>query len=210
MTIVDPYAATPEELSSKAEPKRKLLNPFTLVVVAAVLLMIGVVGWGIYQTQQSTLSKGPAPDFSLTIYNTNNIAYNDPNLSMDYSGETLKLSDFKGKQVVVINLWQSNCVPCHEEADMLVKVYNDYRDKGVVFIGINAKDPDKLAYEYLVQYHVNYPNGLDRHDKFQGIYRTTGYPETFIIDLEGNIQLHFSGPIPENKLRDEIEKALGL
>lgn len=210
MTTLDPYAPNHDDSEAQPKTKGKLLNPFTLIIGAAVLLMIGVVAWGIYQNEQETLNDGPAPDFSVAIYNTNNIAYDDPSLKMDYSGETIKLSDFRGKQVVVINLWQSNCVPCHEEADMLVEVYNDYQDKGVVFLGINAKDPDKLAYEYIVKYHINYPNGLDRGDKFQDEYRTTGYPETFIIDLDGNIQLHFNGPIPENRLRDEIDKALGL
>ncbi|MCB9437792.1 MAG: TlpA family protein disulfide reductase [Anaerolineales bacterium] len=210
MTTIDPYASTPEEAPSKPEGAKKFLNPFTLIVVAAIMLLIGVVAWGIYQNEQDTLDDGPAPEFSLTIYNSNNIAYSDPNMVMDYSGETFNLDDFKGKHVLVINLWQSNCVPCHQEADMLVEVYNDYRDQGVIFLGINAKDPDKLAYEYIVKYNINYPNGLDRGDKFQDDYRTTGYPETFIIDLEGHIQLHINGPISENQLRDEIDKALGL
>jgi cytochrome c biogenesis protein CcmG/thiol:disulfide interchange protein DsbE len=190
----DPYDNTIQDVyhdTSVAVARRKI-SPFAIVVSLAVVLLLGVVGWGIYQNQQDTRTSGEAPDFSLKTY----------------EGETLQLSSFKGENVVVLNFWQSNCPPCHDEAPMLNRVYAAYKDKGVVFIGINAKDPDKLALAYIAQYGIEYYNGLDIGDKIQGAYRTTGYPETFIIDREGNIQRHFNGPPSEAVLRAEIEKAL--
>ena len=64
-------------------------------------------------------------------------------------------------------------------------------DKGVVFIGVNSKDPDKLAHEYLAEYGITYANGLDIGDRIQRAYNTAGYPETFIIDRNGEITKHF-------------------
>ena len=202
----DPYADNTSAQSSEA--KGRVISPFGVVIITAALLLLGVVGYGIYQNQLDTRNQGPAPDFSIQVYNTDNINYENVESQIAFSDETIQLSQFKGNNVVVMNFWQSNCAPCHDEAPMLVKVYEDYRDQGVIFIGINAKDSDRLAHEYLAQYDITYPNGLDRGDEIQKEYRTTGYPETFIIDLNGDIQRHFAGPPSENQLRSEIDKAL--
>lgn len=197
----DPYTNEPNDLyisdvaesstDASSNPKRRF-SPFAIVVIVATVLLIAVVAYGIYQNQLDTRSSGEAPDFALKTYD----------------GDTINLSDFEGNTVVVINFWQSNCAPCHDEAPMLVRVYNEYKSKGVEFIGVNAKDPDKLALEYIDQYDIAYINGLDIGDKIQKSFRTTGYPETFIIDREGNILRHFPGPPSEAVLRAEIERAL--
>ncbi len=216
--IVDPYADDPyaapavgtdDGLVINREQRSRRVSPFAIVIVLAAVLLSGVVIWGVIQSQKDTITEGPAPDFELTMYDSGNIEYTDPDLEMDLSGQTVSLSSFEGEKVVVVNFWNSTCVPCRQEAPMLVQVYEDYRDQGVILIGINAKDPDRLAHEYLAEYDITYPNGLDLGDRIQGQYRTTGYPETYIIDREGNIQRHFAGPPSERELRTEIEKALG-
>lgn len=203
----DPYAD--HSMAQTPKAKGRLITPFGVVIIIAAVLLLGVVGYGIYQNELDTRTDGPAPDFSLQIYNNDDIDYSESESQLAFSDETIRLSQFEGNSVVVLNFWQSNCPPCHEEARMLVRVYEDYRDQGVIFIGINAKDSDRLATEYLAQYNITYPNGLDRGDEIQKEYRTTGYPETFIIDLNGEIQRHFAGPpASENELRSEIDKAL--
>jgi cytochrome c biogenesis protein CcmG/thiol:disulfide interchange protein DsbE len=205
--IDDPYADNSVEQPSEAKTGR-LISPFGVVIIMVAVLLIGVVAYGIYQNQLDTRSEGPAPDFSIQVYNSDNIDFTNAEAQLAYSNETILLSQFEGNTVVVLNFWQSNCAPCHDEAPMLVQVYEDYSDQGVVFIGINAKDSDRLAHEYLAQYNITYPNGLDRGDQIQTDYRTTGYPETFIIDLNGDIQRHFAGQPSETELRREIDKAL--
>lgn len=199
----DLYAVESRALANTANP---LFTPFGVVIMLAVAGLIGMVAYGVYRSQQDTLNEGQAPDFALRIYDDTNIAYADENIQMRFSGEEIRLSDFEG--VVVINVWQTNCPPCHEEAAMLERVFRDYEDEGVMFLGVNAKDPDSLAYEYLAYYTITYPNGLDRGDKIQDDYRTTGYPETFIVDPNGEIAKHFAGPVTEADLRAEIEKAM--
>ncbi len=192
--VEDAYHA-PEQAEGETKKTRFFLfSPFALVVIAFIVLFSVVVTLGIYRNQQDTLKSGEAPDFTLQTYD----------------GGEFNLASYEGDMVVVINFWQTNCAPCHEEAPMLVRVYEEYKDKGVIFVGVNAKDPDKLALEYLAQYDITYPNGLDLRDHIQEIYRTTGYPETFIIDRNGEIQRHFAGPPAETVLRNEIEKALNI
>jgi cytochrome c biogenesis protein CcmG/thiol:disulfide interchange protein DsbE len=191
--VLDPYGdAELEGQAATSTNKNRLMTPFGIVIVVAVLLIGAMVVWGIYQNEQDTVNQGPAPNFSLKTYD----------------GQDIRLSDFKDQNVVVINFWQTNCPPCHEEAPMLVRVYEDYRDEGVIFIGVNAKDPDKLALEYLDQYNIEYINGLDIGDKIQEMYRTTGYPETFVIDRNGEIVRHYPGQPSEISLRSTIDNAL--
>lgn len=190
----DPYDLYASSGVDNAEPKKARFSPFMIVIVLAVLLLSGVVAYGIYQNTLDTRTSGEAPDFSLTTYD----------------GDKIQLSDFRGDKVVVINVWQSNCPPCHDEAPMLVRVWEEYKAKGVVFIGVNAKDPDSVARDYLAQYGITYPNGLDIGDRIQDEYRTTGYPETFIIDRDGMIQWHIPGPPSEATLRAQIDRVLDM
>ncbi len=187
--IQDAYAETP---SGQAPSKSRMMTPFAIVVVVAVLLISAMVVRGIYQNELEPVNDGPAPDFSLKTYD----------------GQDIQLSEFKGKNVVVINFWQTNCPPCHEEAAMLVDVYNDYKEAGVVFIGVNAKDPDKLALDYIAQYNITYLNGLDVGDKIQKMYRTDGYPETIVVSLDGEVLEHYIGQPNETAFRRLLDQAL--
>ncbi|MBI5928081.1 MAG: TlpA family protein disulfide reductase [Chloroflexi bacterium] len=186
------YDAYADNAPAQAPAKNRMMTPFAIVVVVGVLLISAMVAWGIYRNEQEPLNDGPAPDFSLKTYDNQNI----------------RLSDYKGKNVVVINFWQTNCPPCHEEAPMLVNVYNDYKDQGVVFIGVNAKDPDKLALDYIDQYDITYLNGLDVGDKIQGMYRTDGYPETIVVSLDGQVLVHYIGQPNETAFRRLLDQAL--
>lgn len=204
----DPYADhyTPAQGDQASHAKRWQLRPGGVVVVFAAVLLTVVVAYGIYQNEQSTLVDGPAPDFTLMIYDSNNIAYRQSSTQMTFSGEELQLSSLEGP--VVLNFWRTNCPPCHDEAPMLARVYAAYRDEGVEFIGINVKDPDALAFDYLARYNITYPNGLDRADEIQAEYRTSGQPETFVIGVDGNIREHWSGPPTEAELRAALDAAL--
>jgi cytochrome c biogenesis protein CcmG, thiol:disulfide interchange protein DsbE len=195
---VDPYAeATPEQAGTTTNRNSllRMLNPFNLVIIGIALGLVALVAYGIYDNQIGTVGVGEqAPDFTITLY----------------GGEEFQLADFEGEQVVVINFWHTQCPPCHDEARTLERVWQSYRDQNVIFIGVNVKDPDRVAFEFMEQYGITYPNGLDRADKIsKDLYRTTGWPETFIVDRDGVITMHHNGAISERQLRAEIDKALG-
>jgi cytochrome c biogenesis protein CcmG/thiol:disulfide interchange protein DsbE len=200
--VYDPYAddtPLPDEYADDNQPvteetqKRRFLTPFGIVILLVVAAFVGVIGYGIYENEQDTLGPGDdAPDFTVTTFD----------------GEELRLANFEEDKVVVLNFWHNECPPCHDEAHTLENVYRAYQEAGVVFIGINAKDPQAVADKFIQQYNITYPNGLDSGDKIHDEYRTTGWPETFIIDRDGVIQMHHAGPISDSKLRLEIEKAL--
>jgi thiol-disulfide isomerase/thioredoxin len=81
----------------------------------------------------------------------------------------VNLSDLKGK-VVVLNFWASWCIPCAEEAEDLQAVYEQYKDKGVVFLGVDWTDIEGDALNYLKRFGITYANGPDLQTKIGPLY----------------------------------------
>ncbi len=116
---------------------------------------------------------------------------------------------FKG-QVSVVNVWASWCVPCHDEAPLLVNLAQDNR---IRVIGINYKDSPDNARRFLGRYGNPFAAvGTDANGRASIEWGVYGVPETFVIGRDGAIAYKLIGPItPENidrVLKAEIEKAL--
>jgi len=116
---------------------------------------------------------------------------------------------FKGK-VSVVNVWASWCVPCHDEAPLLVALS---RDKRLQVIGINYKDAPDNARRFLGRYGNPYGIvGVDGNGRAAIEWGVYGVPETFIVGRQGTIVYKMVGPVTRENigsaLKVEIEKAL--
>jgi cytochrome c biogenesis protein CcmG, thiol:disulfide interchange protein DsbE len=116
---------------------------------------------------------------------------------------------FKGK-VSVVNVWASWCIPCHDEAPLLLQLA---KDKRMQLIGINYKDAPEKARGFLARYGNPYGIvGVDGNGRAGIEWGVYGVPETFIVGREGTIVYKLVGPVtPDNidgVLRVEIDKAL--
>ncbi len=128
-----------------------------------------------------------------------------------FGGGTLKLSDLRGK-VVMVDFWASWCPPCRAEVPALVKVYGEFREfegQPVEFIGIDLWDNAGDAEIYLQQEGVTYPNGIDADGAIAIDYGVRGIPEKYFIDRDGVVVKKLSGPLTETVLRDTINELLG-
>jgi len=118
-------------------------------------------------------------------------------------------TDFTGA-VTVLNVWASWCVPCHDEAPLLMQLARDSR---IRLVGINYKDQPDNARRFLGRYGNPFAaSGTDANGRAAIEWGVYGVPETFIVGRDGKIAYKLVGPItPENierVLRPEIEKAL--
>ena len=192
--------ATGESAETQTEAVQQRFSTGTVLMLVAVLAIIAVIGYAMIdrERQKDTPKEGPAPNFEVTNYDFDLIAM---------PGETLSKNSLQG-QAVVINFWASYCVPCQREAAMLERVWNDYRESGVIFLGVNTEDPEKDALDYLVEYGITYPNAPDAGAKMENDYRITGIPETFVIDINGDIVQHFLSEPNEREFRAAIDRAL--
>ena len=118
-------------------------------------------------------------------------------------------ADFKG-QVTVLNVWASWCVPCRDEAPLLMTLAADPR---VRVVGINYKDQPDNARRFLGRYGNPFAaNGTDDNGRAAIEWGVYGVPETFVIGRDGRIAYKLIGPVtPDNldaALKPAIEQAL--
>jgi cytochrome c biogenesis protein CcmG/thiol:disulfide interchange protein DsbE len=116
---------------------------------------------------------------------------------------------FKGN-VSIVNVWASWCVPCHDEAPLLIDLA---KDKRIRVIGINYKDAADNARRFLGRYGNPFAAvGADVNGRASIEWGVYGVPETFIIGRNGEIVYKLVGPITagniDRVLKPEIEKAL--
>ena len=118
-------------------------------------------------------------------------------------------ADLKGA-VSLVNVWASWCVPCHDEAPLLMQLADDKR---IRILGINYKDQPENARRFVGRYGNPFAAvGADGNGRASIDWGVYGVPETFVIDREGRIAYKLVGPISaenlESALKPQLEKAL--
>ncbi len=121
----------------------------------------------------------------------------------------LVAADFKGG-VTVLNVWASWCIPCRDEAPVLLDLA---KDKRIRLLGLNYKDQPDNARRFIGRYGNPYvANGADVSGRAGIEWGVYGVPETFVIDRTGTITYKLVGPLTPDNLRTvikpELEKAL--
>lgn len=184
-----PGVAKPAE--EEGSPSGRGLPWGRWLVVASLLGILAILGFSLARASAGQVERGAAPDFELTTFD----------------GQLIRLSDQRGK-VVVINFWASWCIPCRNEAPVLEATWRDYRDRGVVFIGVDYLDTEREALAYIEEFDLTYPNGPDLRTRIAQAYRIQGVPETFFVDRLGMLRGVNIGPITEPQLEARIETLL--
>ena len=124
-----------------------------------------------------------------------------------FSGENFRLSDQKGKPVV-INFFASWCASCGEEMPVIQKVAHQYPPDTVAFLGIAVDDTEKKAKAFMRKVGLNIPAGLDRTGKIKDAFRLYGMPTTFFIDKDGMVSYFHPGVVTEELMEHELDKLL--
>ena len=135
-----------------------------------------------------------------------------PDFTLDtLHGEKVSLSDLRG-QIVIINFWATWCPPCRAETPALENSYEQYKDSGVVILGVDLTNQDSLSdvQAFVREFSLTYPILLDRDGSVSNtLYQIKGLPSTFFVNHEGIIRtVVVGGPMSETFIRSKIEALL--
>lgn len=163
-------------------------------VLAPAVGVLALLGYGFRLEPKyipSPLLGRPAPAFTARLFD----------------GATIRLGDLRG-QVIFLNFWASWCPPCRAEARALEEAWRRYKDQGIVFVGVNTQDEETRARDFIAEFGVTYPNGMDPGGRIAIDYGVWGLPETFFIDRQGRITYKHVGALGWDTITAKLDEAL--
>ncbi len=125
-------------------------------------------------------------------------------------GDTVTLSDLRGKAVVV-NLWASWCPPCRAEMPALQAAYEADRDRGLEILAVDMtyQDTEQDALSFIQEFGLTFPIPLDRDGTVARQYLLRALPSTFFVGPDGVIsKVVIGGPMSEATIRTNVQAML--
>jgi cytochrome c biogenesis protein CcmG, thiol:disulfide interchange protein DsbE len=126
------------------------------------------------------------------------------------TGETYTLSELRGKAVLV-NLRATWCPPCRAEMPAIQKIYDEYRQDGLIVLAVNMTSQDNALNiaPFVAQFGLDFPILLDETGEVGAAYQLRSLPSSYFIDRAGIIsEIVIGGPMSEALLRTRVEKIL--
>lgn len=183
-------------------------------------LLAALVAWGVYDyTQKSDESKSQedkeqaAAQTESEEEQTKETGVEEGNEAPDFTlqsleGKPVKLSDFRGKKVIV-NFWATWCPPCRAEMPEMQSYYKDHKDNDFTILGVDLTSTEKKKSDvepFVKEFGVAFPIVLDKEGDVASTYQITGYPTSYFIDKQGVIQFKLVGAMNKDIIHDAIGK----
>ena len=119
-------------------------------------------------------------------------------------GQPLRMANLRGK-VVIVDFWASWCEPCREEMPVLERLYQRYREQGLVVVGVSVDRTERNARGFLRRTRVSFPIIHDSGHAIANRYSPPKMPSSYIIDRRGIIRYVHEGFRAEDGQRMERE-----
>ena len=161
----------------------------TFVVFMGVLAVIALLAYGLLSKGHGSLETGDAAPVS--------------ELTRIGAGGTGSIADYQGKWVLV-NVWASWCDPCRDEAPALESFYRRHRGDGFEVLGVDTQDDEASARRFIREFDLTYPQIHDGSGDYAGELKTTGVPESFLIDPEGKVAAAIHGQVTDAYLNGTV------
>ncbi|MCO5316731.1 MAG: TlpA family protein disulfide reductase [Solirubrobacterales bacterium] len=152
------------------------------------MVLLGLLTWGLIGKGDAGLKDGkPVPSMSLE--------------TLPPGGKN-SVEEYRGKWVL-LNIWASWCKPCRAESPALEEFYRRHRGR-IAVLGVNTRDLTGDALRFMREYDLRYPQIRDPSGEYADKLKSTGVPESFLIDPEGRLVSHYPGPFRDLKAVKEF------
>jgi peroxiredoxin len=147
--------------------------------------IVAIVLWQVVRPQSGEQGSGPqalagrqAPSFSVPALD----------------GSQSALGAYRG-DVVVMNLWASWCPPCRAEMPDLQRLYQTYRSRKLVVLGVDQGESAQQVAAFAQSLGIHYPLLLDQQQQYGRVYAALGLPTTIVVNPQGVVVRGFDGPL---------------
>ena len=188
--------------------KKNFCTPARILATAVVAALIVIAAC---RSTVETDSKLVLPGSSGTASKVVPRDFDIPTLD----GRTIKLSEYRGK-VVVVDFWATWCPPCREEVPQLVRLARENNARGIEVIGLHIDDQGRSSQaaikKFITSFDINYTVGMASNEMFTAYLGTVEdtIPQTLVFDRKGNAIAHFVGydQAHARKLEEAVNLAL--
>ena len=155
-----------------------------------ILILVFIIGIGVMillQTNKSSFDLAGKPRFKKGM--------RAPDFTLpDLNDKRVSLADYKG-QVVLLNIWATWCRPCVEEMPSMETLYQELKGERFAILAVSIDESGSdVVRPFMEKHKLSFPALVDSAGTIKNLYRTTGVPESFIIDKQGNILEEIIGP----------------
>ena len=152
----------------------RLLSPIAVICIMLGLAIGGMPDrTGVWAADVRPDEGHLAPDFTLKTL----------------EGHTVRLSEFRGKKVVLINFWATWCPPCRLEMPTMQQIYAEYKERGFEILAVNIEpDAQQDIRDFVKELRLTFPILLDPDMKVSRKYHLIGLPVSILIDRQGIVR----------------------
>ena len=180
--------------------------------ILVIIGLIGLIGWGIYDSASAPKKQKKVIEETQPVSNKSEVlgieeGNKAPNFELPtLDGKKVKLSDMKGKKVI-LNLWATWCPPCKAEMPHMQEFYQSQKGKNVEILAVNLTTAEKDASTikpFVQEYGLSFPVLLDNDGLIGDTYQAFTIPTSYIIDTKGNIRKRVVGPMDKEMMTELI------
>jgi cytochrome c biogenesis protein CcmG/thiol:disulfide interchange protein DsbE len=215
-SLSTPSSAPPDSGSSDAGPPDASRSRRRLLIAIAAIVVIVVVAITVVVVTTSgddgSNASSPSPNGMLDELGADT-GLEPGTMAPDFalaklSGDgTVKLSDYRGKPVVV-NFWASWCHPCRKEFPLLADARSKYKDDGLQIIGVSFRDIPADSRTFVKDQQAKWTFARDDRGNLAKDYGVRAVPQTFFIDADGTIRERVFGITSAKDLDQTLKKIL--